>query len=325
MASNTIPTTPGQPLPMDPSEYALSGPPNILSFAFDEVPPPSTVYIQRDDLLVLAGTTQLAGGDTITMTARLLTPTAAAPGQPSPLSVPVPARPGVLGPGYIQTIQRTLALPVQGTQYSLVIPLAEGYLLSVAITSAIATLFGQTYTGAYIGRGAPGTATPIPSMILIADYPTNFIPVGWPSVPIRQTASGQGVAGSSYTVSVTPGSSYIYTTPANSRTRIHSIIGLLTTSSSVGNRYVYLYFRDASTNPIAVVPFGFAQVASTVQQYSCSIGAATISDTTNLHQLSLALPDIMMGPGWSIVLFGQGLFGGDVFSACDVAFEQWVQ
>src|SRR5260370_37330488 len=92
------------PLFRNPSQPAL------VSFGFHSIDPPAAVYIQRDDVLVLEAFTQTAT-NSVTLFARLLIPVAQKPRQPDAPPL-VPGDPQALvGPGYIQPIQRLLPLP----------------------------------------------------------------------------------------------------------------------------------------------------------------------------------------------------------------------
>jgi hypothetical protein len=346
MGDPVIPLTPQQPGPMQPGEFVSASIPNVVTFGFERVPPPSTVYVQRDDLLLLTGITQVSGGDVLTITARLLLPIGQRPGQPS-YTPPPPTPPASatatatgagaqtahsegkfhglgLGPGVIQIVQRQLILSSPGTLYSLVISLAEGYLLSVAITSANATVFAQTYVGAYIGRGSPSGGSPVPAQLLIADYPTNVIPVGWPGVPLRQTASSQGLISSVIPSNPSAGSGYTYTTTAGLRTRIHSVNFLFTTSSTAANRVVYVGINDNNGYQVAVSNSNYVQGASLAYQYSFFIGGIPLAPTTNNTQAIAPMPQVDLGSVWTLNINVNNMQAADTLTNIRLALETWV-
>jgi hypothetical protein len=332
---------------MQPGEYQAGSIPNVVSFGFDRIPPPSTAYIQRDDLLVLTGTTQVSGGDVLTLTARLLVPIAQRPGQPSYTPPPPPSPAGATqtagtagaqaaqsagkmhgfgaGPGHIQVIQRVLRLPVASTIYTDTLALSEGYLLSVAVTSQNATLFGQTYVGVYVGRGAPGGATPVPAQLLVADYPTSIIPVGWPSVPLRETSVAQGV------LVVTPlslplaGHDWTYTSPTGTRTRVHAVGAGLITSVAVANRFVRFQVLTAGAQLVADMPFGIAQAASLTYRYTAALGEVLVNDTANSLCACRPMPAVDLPAGWQLQSKTVNITAADQWGGIYLALEQWVQ
>lgn len=325
MGSSVTFNTPGQPLPTNGGDWKPSSVPNTVSFAFQGVPPPSMQYIQRDDVIVVSAQTNITGGDTITVTARLLLPVNVQPGQPSDDPSGQVPRTSAPGSGFIDVIQKTIALPTPGTLVNVAIQLAEGYLLSVAVASQNATQFSQTYVGVYIGRGAPGTSIPVPAQLLIADYPTNIIPVGWPGVPLRQTGSGLGVLSNYFpgTVAATTGLTYIV--PAGQRVRVHSIYVNLSTNATVGNRFVYIDLQDASGNHECKQAFNVTQAASTNCWYTAALGAQYVTDITNLLMMSMPLPDISIPAGGKINLFVNGAVVGDNIVVPNISLETWVQ
>jgi hypothetical protein len=206
---------------------------------------------------------------------------------------------------------------------STVITLAEGYLLSVAITSVNAASFGQTYASAFVGQGSVAGAPPSPSLMLVADYPTTTIPVGWPGVPIRQTAQGQGFFSSVQIANPGAGAGFTFTALTGLRTRIHSVGFILTTSASVGNRTGRLILTDSGVNTVAQPLVGGAQVASQQWFYTFGLGASAVFDANSLTA-SAALPLVDLLGGWKLQSFIFGMFAGDSITNIFLTMETFV-
>jgi hypothetical protein len=304
--------TPGNPLKdkfgrdIVPADYSPAAAPNAVSFGFTGIAPPSLVYIQRDDLLVLQGNTTLAGGDTLTIGVRLLL--APQPGQEA---------------GRIVVIQSTLALTTQGVSASRVINLAEGYLLSIAITSANAASFGQTYASAFVGQGSVAGAPPSPSLMLVADYPTTTIPVGWPGVPIRQSAQGQGFVSSANVGNPAAGSDLTFTATTGLRTRVHSIRFLFAPSAAAAVRVVRLRFADNAGNVVASANTPATQAASNTMFHTYALGGQ-VSATPSSDELNGTLPQVDMASGWTLKTNTLSIQAADAFTAIWLAIETWV-
>src|SRR5712692_5027408 len=109
---STPPTTllkPGQPDPKMDRAFRSGSLPALVSFGFHGIDPPAALYIQRDDVLVMEGVSQLTT-DILTLNARLLLPVAQQPGQPDQAVGRPGDTPGFVGPGYIQQIQRSMPI-----------------------------------------------------------------------------------------------------------------------------------------------------------------------------------------------------------------------
>jgi len=323
MSSSVTPVTPGQPAPTNSADWQSGSIPNIISFKFDAVQPPSLVYVQRDDLLVVNANTQLAGGDVLTITARLLEPTAQTPAQPLPAAQAMNSIGVTTGPGHIQPIQQTLKVAAGGATASVVVPLMEGYLLSVAVGSANALTIGETFVSAYIGRGSPGGATPAPAQLLIADYLTSTIPAGWPSVFLRQGSANSGALSTAIGAVPLVGHEWIYTSPTHIRTRVHSITAALSASAAVANRLVRIVLNDSTPTTLGLFTAAVTQTAGTVFRYNFALGFDHVSDGTGNKNVDAPMPQIDLLPGSQLASQTDGLDAGDQWTAPVLVVEQW--
>jgi len=336
---------PGQPsdTPVDP--FVGASVPNEVSFGFHKILPPSNLYLQRDDILVVQGNTTLTGGDVLTVALRLLKPKPPAHGQPDVDQQKAEAAAEAAGkaaaqqaggkmataweyggadrPSHIERVTMVLPLPTAGTTFTLQIPLSEGYLLSLAISAANSANFGQTYASAFVGQSAPAGQTPVPALMLVADYPTSTIPVGWPGVNIRQTAAAQGVIASQNPAGANLPTGVTVTMAVNTRTLVHAITFNVSTNATVSNRYVTVQFYDSAANLTAQISTAQAQPASTTWSYSFALGLVTLVDGTNLYWTG-ALPNMYILNAGKFRISGVGGNAGDTIGTVVVETETWV-
>src|SRR5262249_40653845 len=132
--SPPIPGGAGSPAP--PSGISPTAPANVTTFSLKDVPPPSIVYIQRDDKLVLQAATSV-GSELVTFNVRLL-----------------------LTDGRIQALQYQVVPAANQTTVSLTVDLAEGYIISVSAQASNAFARGFTYARVFLNRGAFGSGQP---------------------------------------------------------------------------------------------------------------------------------------------------------------------
>lgn len=242
-------TPSGQPQGMQAGEYTPSAPPTQVNFTLRSVAPPSDLYVQRDDTLVLMGITGISGGTTITLTVRLLR---AADGQ-------------------IDTLQTTLKLANNYAATSTSLTLAEGYLLSVSAFDSASTSGGFTYAAAYLQRG--GSTFPLQNSgyVLFADWTSVNVPIGWPGGRQMRSDDGPGLYRVNVVANPVAGADWTLTVPNSARWELVTVNAQLTTAVAVANRQVQLQGTNAGVliwnSPAAVnVP------ASTTAQISAMQG-----------------------------------------------------
>ena len=345
-ASTTLPPGARQPTPLSTDRYEAGSMPNIVTFGFERVTPPSPLYIQRDDLVVIRAATSLAGGDTVTVTARLLLPIGQWPGQPgdphpwgdgfqlSPK--PQPGQTAVQAaatqspyafphfPGYIQTIQQTIALPSPSTFVTLTVPAAEGYLLSVAVVSANAAFAGQTYVTSFIGRGSPAGVTPSPAQVLMGWWPTTNTPVGWPNPQIATPGSQSGGIISIHIANPSAGADWSFTVPTATRFRLRTVSALLTTAVAAANRAPRFFVKDSGGNIVGESSQGNPITASLAMQVTAGAGVASVNDTTNALLHSIPFHGYDMPASWTLGFSTANLQAADQWSNIFCGLEVWM-
>lgn len=328
MGSSVILPQPGQPGPMRPDEFTSGSTPNIVSFSFDRIAPPSEFYVQRDDVLAIEAVSQLAT-DAITVTARLLLPYAQAAGQPGhPPPSGVPGGP-IVGPGYIQTIQQTFQLTAARVETFQTIALAEGYLLSLTVLANTAGTLGDTFCRVFVNRGRFVLNQQNPAALLVSGYPSALEPIGWPWGVYTRSADGLGKIFGYQPANPGAGLDFSVATNSVGRTRLQSFTALLTTSAVAGNR-IPLFRVTISGFPAfqVTVQDPTPEVASTVVRYTIGPGTSILRGAGAIGtevDVSLALPGPLFGTGVvTIASTTQGILGGDQWSNLGIVTEEWL-
>lgn len=324
MGSSGAPNLPpaGQPSDTEQPKYQPGSVPNVTTFGFTDVEPPSPIYVQRDDILVLQAGTTIPTGDTVVVNARLLQAPFAQGGQPSDYD-PAKATGRVITHGVIEPIQRALVLPNSLTFRQLQIPLTEGYLLSLAINSMNANARGQTFVRAYLIRGISSVNAPQPYEVLVADYATILGAVGWPNGRQLYPTEPPGNLISFVGASGGAGLDWAVTVPGISRWRVQSVVGLFTTSVAVAARTVRLQILDNIGVPVYETGNNNVQAAGLVIRYSYGPGTGTFQSGPASFVASLPEAMVLDG-GWKIQTVTDNIDVADQWTFIRVVAEELV-
>jgi hypothetical protein len=178
---------------MRPNEFVSGSVPNIVSFGFDNIGPPSPLYIQRDDRLAMQAVSSLTN-EVVTFNARLLLPRGPMAGQPES-GPPDAATLAAAKLGFIQPLSDVITFGnvIGAATITLLRDLSEGYLLSVTASNKFSNQRGQTYARAWINRGPVGTNPSNSFLPLFCDYPVAFGQVGWPGGRLQAGVEGPGM------------------------------------------------------------------------------------------------------------------------------------
>jgi hypothetical protein len=301
---------PGQPDPkMDP-KFRTGSFPAITTFGFEKVSPPSTLYMQRDDQLVLDASTLLAG-EVVTFTVRFLEPPALVGGQPSDQKSDQPTG-QVRAGGFIQP-QTFQIRPLQGGAGTrLVVNLGEGYLLSIAAVSLNAVLRGQTFARATMFRGSLLTAI-LPTYTLFADYPAGRGAVGWPGGRVLSQEEGQGAVSIRQQGNPGAGVDWFFSTPFSvTRSKVTSFSAQFVANATVINRNVEVIVDDgANTVWRTSVP------ASITAGQTVFVSGAQSNAPTGVVATDLTVllpPGLVLRPGWRLRTLTANLQGTDAWT-----------
>lgn len=329
MGSSVILPLRGQPKQGPDSTFKSAAIPNVVSFGFQGIDPPASLYIQRDDVLVLECFTQNAP-EAVTIFARLLTPLAPQPGQPDH-GPPAPADPrGYIGPGYIQLVQQVVQVPNARALVSLAIPLMEGYLLSVSATGLNSNRRGQTFARVFINRGSFNPFAPNVAAALFADYVTSTAPAGWPGGRVVSAVEGPGLFQSYTPANPGAGADLTFTSNTSGRVRLASFSTLFTASAAAANRIVSFQFAPTGgAGTQYVVQDTVVVTASQVLRYSLGSGTSNVrgaglGTAGNPIDVVLPLPSPAIGvSAINVQSATQNIQAGDQYSSILVSTEEW--
>ncbi|SRR5712692_5113508 len=322
MSLSPLIITPGQPGPMLPGEFASGSIPNVVTFRVKDLGPPSILYVQRDDQLVLWAVSSSAN-ELVTVTARLLLALPPVTGQPG--VDPAALKALLAGPGIlpIVTIKQQLQLGAAFTQGFVTVPLAEGYLLSVTVIANLANQRGITFARVRIDRTTPVIAATNAALILLADYVTAGMAPTWPGGRVTQPTESTGAL-----LTVSPanpglGADISFTIGGQDRNRLSSLATTFVTSATVATRISRLRITDAAGNLVWQSPPSQTQLAGVTAIYSASQGQVTSAvDTTTINW---SLPGLQfVGGGWTISTNTLAIQAGDQWSLTRLSIEQWI-
>lgn len=245
--------------PSDKTPAPLTGPSHSVTFETLKVAPPSLVYIERDDSLLVSGMTQ-TGGDNITINVRVLKPN-----------------------GEIQTHQFVLQTPATHALVTATFALSEGFLLSIAAQAQTATTRGATFVRGVLNRGASGTGQP--AYLLFADYVTVAISVGFPFGRILSSVEGPGAISPIAVSNPAPGADWSIAVTANERWRLRAFNAQLLTSATVANRQVQFRLFDSIFTMFLGPPSGNIPASTTAQ-----VSGAAVATTSVVIATDIAVP-----------------------------------
>jgi hypothetical protein len=175
--------------------------------------------------------------------------------------------------GVIVPINVMFPIAAATTPLSKVLDMAEGYLMSVAVSATSATARGQTFVRAFILRGSANVANL--SYLLLSDYATTLTSVGWPFGDVRQPTDGQGLLFGLGTAQPAAGADFTISAPVvNGRAVMLSAQATLTTSATVANRIVTARMTAiGGAQDVGTFPANQSIPASTVAKVTFAPGA----------------------------------------------------
>lgn len=326
MGSSVILPAAGQPKKGADPAFKTGAVPNIVSFSFTEIDPPGALYIQRDDVLVVSGTSQISN-EVATISGRLLLPFAQAAGQPdAPPAVGVSGGP-IVGPGYIQPFQVNANIPTSLNAGSVLIAQTEGYLLSLSVTCLQALRRGDTFVRVYLNRGPLQFFQPNAFALLLADYVTKTAPIGWPGGRIASPTDGMGRDSFYSIANPAAGADFSITLAVPGRSKVQNLKATLTTSATAGNRFPSFILNENNgvISNSYTVQDPTAVPASTTITYSLSTGVNVIRGGGAPIFATLPLPsDWRLTFQPTISSSTQGLLAGDQWSTIRANVEEWL-
>lgn len=286
--------------PSDQTPAPLAGPAQSVSFALQNVAPPSDVYITRDDQLFISAMSALAA-ETVTVRYRILDPT-----------------------GKISVNQQVINFPTayNNNTNQIFFAMEEGFLLSLGVISSLAQKRGQTFVRVGIGRGQFGLANIV--HVLVADYVSSGQPIAWPGTGVFDTTDRNGALRRIQPGNPAAGADWTLVSPANVRWVVRGVTALLTTAVAVANRNPRLFWTSDVTNVNEqLIPVATDQTASLAITYS--VGSSPITTTAaGATSLWAAMTPIMIENTGRIGTNTANIQAADQWSNIVVDVEEWL-
>lgn len=276
----------------------LSGRPDPVGFDRRYVSPPSRVYIEREDTLVVVVSSPLATFD-MQVSGRL-------------------QQPG----GDVTPFQQRVAVSAGQQLVATRLDLGEGYLLSLTLRGTSSSpLWTQTFVTVSIERGRSADA--IPAQVLVAGYLNKSLPLGWPEGGELREITAHGFIRSVTNVAPAAGAEWSIVLGAGARQRWRSIRFSLTTSVAVATRRVHVIVDDGA-NILLDLAANDTQLASLTRNYNCPWDGFQRAAQDSEIYIPLP-PELIMVAGFRVRSSTTNLQAADAFSAQQIEQELWVE
>lgn len=316
-------TTPsGQPSDNSANDFRGASIPNVIGYKFTELDPGSNIYVQRDDKLVIQ-CISFTSAEVFNINVRLLQPGRHA-GRTQPDQTTQDNPLGDSPVGAIVPINIMAPVSATNTLTTKVVDLAEGYLLSVGVSSTVVSQRGQSFARVYLIRGTANTANV--AYLLCADYVTQQIATGWPFGNVLSPLDGQGWMQSFAPANPAAGADWAAVTLPFIRYRMRYAQGTLTTSAAVANRLVTGQIINENSLAVGTFPANIVIPATTVAVVTfavSNIGPALAATTVNVNMPDPFMYEPINGNGPRFAVATQNLQAGDQWSNIRYLQEQW--
>lgn len=310
----------GQPSDSPKEPFHSNSVPNFVSFAFQGIGPPSQTYIQRDDRLHVKILNSVVGA-VYQVNARLLLPLGL-----SLQPVTPPSAGGAAGAvpagGLITVVQANFTPSSDRLANEFDVPLAEGYLLSVALgigPGSTTVRRGAAYATVGLQRGA-GTGNRFTQ--LIADSPGSDLDLGWPGGPLRSSADGPGFIHSLQLANPAAGADFTFVAAAGQRLRVDSFQAQFAASATVATRNISIIVDDGA-NAVWTHDLAAGITASATDQIVATGTNAPTGVIATVQSVVLP-PGLILAPGWRIRSSTANIQVGDQWSAIWFNVEEWI-
>lgn len=317
-------TAQGQPSDNQRTEYGGFSLANRIGYRFMDLDPSTNVYVQRDDLLVIEFVTGVAA-ETLQIGIRQLLPgRVQGPAQPDASSPASPLGNSPYGQVVttIQTIRSTAINLLQTASFVL----AEGYLLSLAISSTIAQTRGQTFVRAFIVRGP--VAVTNSAYMLLGDYVNTNAPVGFPFGRSISPLEGPGNVRFTQPANPAAGADFTIAPPVGTKWRVLSLQATFTASGVAATRNIRAQIFD--NNTARATGTFVANVGVTAGQVAAvTVAPGAVANATVPLNLTIAFPpDVILSTSTVAQVFlrtsTQNIDAGDQWSAISLLLEEWM-
>lgn len=281
------------PAPLTPSN-------SLVSFAFHGVQPPSLLYVDVDDqLIVQAASSQTA--EVVTVNVRLLLPN-----------------------GRIEDMQFIVRPTSTRTVLRQSFGLAQGYILSASAVAAVAVTRGQTFLRIATQRSASGTGNP--AQMLFADYVTTQATSAYPNGRVLSPNEGPGWITPFVVANPAAGADWLQAVPTNARWRVRGWNATFTTSVVVANRQI-----KAVVSGLGSFVWDSCAVVNAVASGTYIVSAGGITPYACIDPLTIVLglpPDLVITStslaAQNILTLTSGIQVADQWGAIKLLVEEWL-
>jgi hypothetical protein len=268
----------------------------LVRFLSRGVQPPSQVYIDTSDVLIVGCATSMSG-EVLTVSYRVL------------------RADGQLVKGQFQILpasDRSISIHQE--------PLPEGFLLSVSCKAAVATTRGQTFARVFLTDPVLGAGQP--SYMLMADYVTTAMAPAHPNGRVLAPSEGPGAVVIYTSVFPAPATDPAIQVPTNARWRLLAVRGNFRTSAVVVNRMASLVVATVGT-PMYSTPPTQLQPAG-IQSLYCTT-CTTLSAPIAINVSQWPLPnDLILLTGQAIQTLTLSMDAADQWFPLLVQVEEWL-
>jgi hypothetical protein len=307
--------SPGQPVTGPDKSFKSGGTPSVVTFGFDQVGPPSNLYVQRDDTLLISILNKVPGL-VLNVAYRLLLPYGPAAGQPVPSGAIMESFQPIAGGTIVRGIT-TFNPTSDNTRNNFIVTLAEGYLLGLVVTTTGAgPITGQAYVEALLFQGPPITGTGFNAQMLLEGYLPSFGHLGWPDTGQNPIGGGPGWIHSVQQANPGAGVDWIITVPLTTRWQLMSLQAQLAVANSGAARPVEIIIDDGANIVARMATTAAAAINATSNVNFSNSGetsTAIVGDLYAQMPSSLVLPqnfrirsnttNIVAGDQWSNIWF----------------------
>jgi hypothetical protein len=271
--------------------------PPLIKFATTGGSAPGAYYLQEDDVLLVACSSNIGTAFPLIIRGRYLRPD-----------------------GVIIPIEQSIVFNLTRAVLRVSIPLGEGYLLSLVATAANAVWnWGSVYVSLSIMRGTQ--AQPQIFQGLAAGYVTPITPVSWPASGIKGPLDSPGQLRSITGTTPGAGAEISETVPVLAQWRLIAFKFQFASAAAVANRFPQVTLDDGA-NIYSVTGTSTPQVALLTLAYTAAAGLGYNQPVETPAMIPLP-HNLLMFAGHRIRTSTPGLQAADQYSAVQYFVEEW--
>jgi hypothetical protein len=229
----------------------------------------------------------------------------------------------VVADGSIQIFSEVIALGAVRALQTRMIPLAPGYVLSIAAEIlAGATQRGQCFVQIDLVRGLGVAQTTLGT--LLQGYVASFNGLAYPGSPIEDSLSGPGYSRTVIGTDLGPGVDWVESITTNVRWQLHSIAATLTTSAAGVARGVFLFINTGIAGRRVNAPSLYAQPIARTISYQWVPGVQSMTAPFQDWIVTQLPYPMILTAGDTFNMSTTGLDAGDDWSSPHFIVEEWI-